>query len=623
MVLWWAAFIASGIIFPPDVRSIALVSACIILYMFFVPVLWRIPDTPAAPPLSSAWNTAVRVTLIVFTVFPLWTCAGLERERYEQNGERRGGGTVHLAASERTGSPARHSGDGRSSKNGSAGNASYVAKLRAHLVRDLSHPRLTPLSSSMMGALLLARRSDLPRIIRDAYEYLGIAHFLALSGLHLGIIAVPIAYFLSLMRLRRFHRSCLLVAILFLYVAVAGFPPSLVRALSLTAAVLLYRALSIKTTLMRPLVLGGIAVACINAGTVMRAGFQLSFAAVCGIGLIGMPLVDVVGSRLPRRRLYMVARAVLFSVLVTVSIQLFTLPLVLLLFKRASLLAPAMNILMMIPVSIFLYTGCVFLLVPVGQLRNVLAIPLDLVSRILRDLPAVFSHRPHPALYYGDIEPLFYSAGIILLALGLAKRQRRRVIPLCTATLCIIASVTAGNGFHRPRQTAIAGGEINHGCLLVDCRPYILYLESDMSWYDGHETVRNLWSHGIRSIGTIVIGEDGGKGRGGIRHILERVVVRQIVCSPYLGQTRGDIVRAAEALDIPIRTVSRGDTVVCGECTIEILEPRYPLRGGEVIARRGTVLRCRLMPGTGQECGLRGPIVLPRRAGDGRVPERR
>lgn len=620
MVLWWAAFIISGIVFPPDIRCETLVVALIVFSMLVMAPLWQMPAGPAAHRRTRVRDAAIRVTLTVSTAFFLWTGVGVEQGRIERFNAEHRGASIRRTASKRSDSSGTATSGGRATANETAAGRSCFAALRMHFSRVLSHPRLTPLSGKMMGALLLARRTDLPWRIRDTYEYLGIAHFLALSGLHLGIIAVPIAYLLSLTRLPRFHRSGLLVGILFLYVAVVGFPPSLVRAISLTAAVLLYRALSLRAGLMRPLVLGGIAVVCIDPATAMRAGYQLSFTAVCGIALIGLPLLDAVGSRLPRRRVFTIVRAILFPTLITVSIQLFTLPLVLSLFQRASLLAPVMNLLMMIPVCIFLYVGCAFLLLPVGSLRAVLAIPLDVLSRILRDLPAAFSHRPHCALYHGDIEPVCYCAGIVLLSLGLAKRRRRRTVLLVAAVLCIIVSAVAGNGRNPAPQRPIVGEEIGDGCYFVDCPPYTLYLESDLSPYDGRKTVKSLWYHGVHSIGAFVIGDSGGR-RGGIRHILERIDVRGIVCTPYFRIIRIDIMNTAEALGVPVRSVSRGESVACGDCMIEILQPRYPPLRGEMMASRDTRLSCRLVPDAGGKGDMADPIVLPPGSGAERAPE--
>ena len=131
-----------------------------------------------------------------------------------------------------------------------------------------------------------------------------------------------------------------------------------------------------------------------------------------------------------------------------------------------------------------------------------------------------------------------------------------------------------------------------------------------MSSYEGRKTVRKLWSRGIRSLGTIVIGHGGGK-RGGIRHILERVGVERIVCTPYLAAIRGDIAEAAVELEVGMCAVSRGDTIECGECIIDIRGPGYPPRGGGRVAWEETRLRCRVYVGNARRGEKRDSIDLP------------
>lgn len=623
MVLWWAAFIFLGLVFQPDMHSAGLVAGFALFGMLAACALRSEPAWKMRCTRGGLGSAAARYMLIVSTGLLFWVDAGVERARIDGTDARYRGVSARPTVHARTGRGKDATRTARSAARPTAARRSWCAALRTRFSRVLTRPPLRPLTGAMLGALLLGRRADIPRRMRDSYEYCGVAHFLALSGLHLGIIAAPIAALLAAVRLHRFHRSVLLVFILLLYAAVAGYPPSLVRAVSLTASVVLYRALGLKTGLVRPLVLGGVVVACIDPETTVRAGYQLSFSAVCGIALVGLPLIDRIGSRLPRRRGGAVVRALLVPTLITLSIQLFTLPLVLSMFHRVSLLAPLMNLLMMIPVCVFLYTGCAFLLLPVGPLRAVLAVPLNLLARVLRDVPAAFSHRPHPAIYRGDIETVSYCAGIALLAFGLARVRRRRAAPLTAAALCIAVSVIAGSE-HRPSPPRNDGCEdIGFGYRLIDCKAPLLYIENDTGWYHGRGALRRLWSRGVRSLGAIIIGGGDGERRYGVRHLLERIGVGEIVCTPYTAELRADLVRTAAALGVPVRTVSRGDTVRCGTCAIEILQPVYPPRGEEVIGGCATTLRCRLARDPCTDGGGCRSIVLPPVAGAADTPDRR
>jgi ComEC/Rec2-related protein len=613
--MWWAAFIVLGIVLPPGVSDAAVVTACTALCLLVSLSRFIVPECRTIPGSTNTRTSAVRAAVLAATVLLLWTGAATERGRYDGKRAPLGHGVGPVTESAHA--PSSHSagiGDVPDERNAPEIPSSFE-RLSAYLVQALEHPRLSPLCRGMMKALLLARRSDLPWKVRDTFEYLGIAHFLALSGLHLGIIAVPVASLLGLVRLGQRCRNCFLMGILFLYVATVGFPPSLVRALSLTCAFFVFRGLGLKTGLVPPLVLGGIIVVAFSFETVMRTGYQLSFAAVCGIALVGLPLVNAVGPRLPRKRPFAVVRFVLYPSLVTVSIQLFALPLVLSMFKRSSLLAPVANLLMLIPVSVFLYTGCVYFLLPCELLRTALAAVLNRLSSALCDLPALLSHGPHPAIYRGDIEPLVYAAGVAVLSLGLAKRCRKRTLLLCFSILLVIVSVLFGRLRNPCRPIAehtVCSMDIGRGCILLAYPPGILYIERDTSGYGGRTVVRKLWNLGMRRIDVLVIGEDGGTWGGSIRYILERIEVGEIVCTPYFGANRRDVVQAARNLGIPVHFASRGDSILYEKVAIEIIEPRYPPRGGEVISRDEARLCCRIKRRKPGGTGMNGSIVLPR-----------
>ena len=85
----------------------------------------------------------------------------------------------------------------------------------------------------MVRALLLADKTDLSDEIQDDFRACGIAHLLALSGLHLAVLAGAVHFLLS--RLRLPHKLCFAVtmAILAAYAVLVGSPASVLRAMLL------------------------------------------------------------------------------------------------------------------------------------------------------------------------------------------------------------------------------------------------------------------------------------------------------------------------------------------------------------------------------------------------------
>jgi hypothetical protein len=115
-----------------------------------------------------------------------------------------------------------------------AGIGSWRGTVRTLVRRRLG--RLDSISGPLVLALLLGDRGDLPSELSDLVRRAGAAHVLALSGMHLGVMAAILQ-----LVLRPFAgvRSRMLLGLpaLSLFVWIAGWIPSLVRALVLVTVV--------------------------------------------------------------------------------------------------------------------------------------------------------------------------------------------------------------------------------------------------------------------------------------------------------------------------------------------------------------------------------------------------
>ncbi|TVR69661.1 MAG: ComEC family competence protein [Spirochaetaceae bacterium] len=159
--------------------------------------------------------------------------------------------------------------------------------------------RLDPRGGAMIPALLLGDRGALSPELSDAVRAAGAAHVLALSGMHLGVLAV-ILHLGPLRFLPRRYRDLVVLPVLAGYVWIAGWIPSLVRAMVLitvaTTARVRRRPVPVPLLLARTVVATGI----IAPRIVGNVGFQLSLLALAGIVLLAPLLLDWLGRFLPR-----------------------------------------------------------------------------------------------------------------------------------------------------------------------------------------------------------------------------------------------------------------------------------------------------------------------------------
>ena len=141
----------------------------------------------------------------------------------------------------------------------------------------------------MAEALFAGNRDNLDPMLKEKFRRAGVSHVLALSGMHLGIIALFVFFIV-----RRFagpRLSILAVnAVNVLYLIMAGISPSLLRAVIMFALVSLGKLMGARVNLLRVLVFTFSLSLMIFPEYFFSISFQLSFLALAGILLLTTPI---------------------------------------------------------------------------------------------------------------------------------------------------------------------------------------------------------------------------------------------------------------------------------------------------------------------------------------------
>lgn len=243
----------------------------------------------------------------------------------------------------------------------------YLPRLGGYFQRVLL-ARIGGEPGELAVAVLLGVRSHVEDATMESFLVTGTIHLLAISGLHVGIIACALLNLLAVLRLPR--PAALIAVMLFClgYTILVGCRAPVVRATVIVwvscTAMLLYRpCLSFNT-----LAAAGTIVLGLNPTELFAAGAQLSFVAVAAMIWIVPKLTErSVGpvSRVflgPHRSLprWLAGRLVsrfLAVALATIAIWLFTLPLVTYHFNLISPIALGLNLFLWIPLALALVSG--------------------------------------------------------------------------------------------------------------------------------------------------------------------------------------------------------------------------------------------------------------------------
>jgi len=266
---------------------------------------------------------------------------------------------------------------------------------------------LAPPVGALVAALTLGERRDLGEAYAE-FQRAGLAHALALSGLHVGILTG--FFVLLLYRLSRW-RYPITILLLLLYSWLVGPQPSLVRAVIMASLVLFGLFLGRGRVAVLPaLALALFVQLMLEPRNIFSLSAQLSYLAVLGMALVLPHLPRLEGWR----------QWIWASVSVTPAAQLLILPLTLHHFHQLPLVSPIANLLVLPLLS---------LLVPIGFLKlllgGLLAGPTEILGALVLGLVKWLSSGP--MLRWGEISPLgfaLYYLAIFPLLLGLSGHLR-------------------------------------------------------------------------------------------------------------------------------------------------------------------------------------------------------
>ena len=234
----------------------------------------------------------------------------------------------------------------------------YTLRDAANHTIDKNIPQ--PRENGIAKALLLGIKDHLDNDVKKAYSSAGAMHVLAVSGLHVGILFLIVKLIFG--RLRESGRwgkyafGAISVSIIWLYAAVTGLSPSVLRAATMFSLIGISQASAREGNIYNTLGLAAFILLSFDPYLTYSVGFQLSFAAVIGIVYLQPKFY-----RLLNFRLWLPDKAWAITC-VSLAAQLATFPLSAFYFHQFPTYFLVSN-LIVIPASFLMLTGGIFMLV--------------------------------------------------------------------------------------------------------------------------------------------------------------------------------------------------------------------------------------------------------------------
>jgi competence protein ComEC len=237
--------------------------------------------------------------------------------------------------------------------------ASFTHFTREKLTSSFHHLNWKPETQAFINALLFGQKNHLEQETLTSFTDAGVMHVLAISGLHVGIIYMFIAF--ALKPLKRYKKGRLIELLLTLFLlwsfaALTGFSASVSRAVTLFSIIAIGRFWNKRSSVYNSIAASALLLLLVNPNFIFDIGFQLSYSAVLSIVLF-QPFFE---------RFYFsknkVSRYVVDLILVSVAAQIGVLPLSLYYFNQFPILFLVANILVIPLVTLLLLLGVLTLI---------------------------------------------------------------------------------------------------------------------------------------------------------------------------------------------------------------------------------------------------------------------
>ena len=298
--------------------------------------------------------------------------------------------------------------------------------------------------AGIMSAIALGEKGLLDLEAKELFQAAGIAHILAISGLHISVVGMFLYGFLRKRGICFLWAGIISATVVMAYGFMCGMGSSLVRAIIMYFILLLADVLGEAYDSLTGLALAAFLMVLYNPGLLKNSGVWFSFMAVAGVVTVGKKLsVDFGGEEKRKWRQ---------SVGMALGIQLFTLPLVALFYYEIPIYVMGVNLILLPMMGILLGTGLIggvaglwFPLVGKGllEIAHLVIFGYEWVAAVSLKLPGALQIVGAPALwkvvlYYMLLSGVCYGKDRIRLCNGRIQRSILQGVLLCVPLLFFV-----------------------------------------------------------------------------------------------------------------------------------------------------------------------------------------
>lgn len=484
----------------------------------------------------------------------------------------------------------------------------WLSKLRSVAI-DSMEANVPFGMSHLACALILGQRDMASWALQEELLATGTIHMLAISGLHIEMIASALLFLGALARFPNKRLLAIVCVIVWGYALLCGAKPPVMRAAIMLSLAYFARLLGWQFSSLNNLATTALILMAYQPGILFDVGPKLSFIAVAVLILSSenltkrqTALMSLIKAREGRRmRIYRAVLDWIFSALRTSFwVWMITLPIVWNGFHVISPVSVLLNLLLWFPVMIALVSGLAMIVVGwiplVGSVLGVMCgLPLWFVKQLVdvgESIPFGHFWGPSPPVVwvYG-----FYGIALVLMIYSGRRRafSRSGLLYVLLVWMGIgIAYNPVSKSLHRlfssDRELIVTFIDVGHGTnAWIETPDGELWLYDAGRLGDHERSYRRiadaLWNEKHATIDRMILSHADSDHYNGMKGLLKRFSVKAFTTTPQVithpSESLGRLLSAIAGRKIPTETWQKGDKEVRPDWSVCVLHPPESLTG--------------------------------------------
>lgn len=248
--------------------------------------------------------------------------------------------------------------------------------------------------SSLIKVMLLNDNSNINKEVKELFYNTGLAHILVPSSTHLTYILFMISFLLSMFNIKSRTRLIITVITIFIYLVITNFAVSIMRILLMFIISNIFSFYIIKISTLNKICLVLLILLLLNPLSIFNVGLLLSFGSIVGILFLNKKIYNKCNYIFNKNNNNFLSK-IIMALSITLSVNIFILPIILCNFNKLYLLGIIANI-FIIPLSglVIVLSLILFIFFNIPIISNILICSLSFIIQIMFGILDYFNELP-------------------------------------------------------------------------------------------------------------------------------------------------------------------------------------------------------------------------------------